>query len=142
MLPHVLLSLLVFELGFIPIRLVSFEFFTRYHFYKILHDIFSEIFSRYLLHLLYWWETLRDEFWILKKKYFMKVFHISWNDPETVFHEMPWMKNFRVYPPLKWLCKHMKKVRSRANLVFQWIFVLNSVKRKFFHVSIVKKKLA
>ena len=24
-----------------------------------------------------------------------------------------------------------------ANLVFEWIFVLNSVKRKFFHVSIV-----
>ena len=31
----------------------------------------------------------------------MKVFHISWNDPETVFHEMPWKKNFTVYPSLK-----------------------------------------
>ena len=31
----------------------------------------------------------------------MKVFHISWNDPETVFHEMPWKKNFTIYPSLK-----------------------------------------
>ena len=38
----------------------------------------------------------------------MKVFHISWNDPETVFHEMPWKKNFTVYPSLKgdiYICK-------------------------------------
>ena len=31
----------------------------------------------------------------------MKVFHVSWNDPETVFHEMLWKKNFSVYPSLK-----------------------------------------
>ena len=31
----------------------------------------------------------------------MKVFHVSWNDPETVFHEMPWKKNLTVYPSLK-----------------------------------------
>ena len=31
----------------------------------------------------------------------MKLFHVSWNDPETVFHEMPWKKNFTVYPSLK-----------------------------------------
>ena len=31
----------------------------------------------------------------------VKVFHILWNDPETVFHEMPWKKNFIVYPSLK-----------------------------------------
>ena len=31
----------------------------------------------------------------------MKVFHVSWNDSETVFHEMPWKKNFTVYPSLK-----------------------------------------
>ena len=30
----------------------------------------------------------------------MKVFHVSWNDPETVLHEMPWKKNFTVYPSL------------------------------------------
>ena len=33
----------------------------------------------------------------------MKVFHVSWNDPETVFHEMPWKKNFTIslYRPEK-----------------------------------------
>ena len=30
------------------------------------------------------------------------------------------------------------KMSEAANLVFQWIFVLNSVKHKFFSVSIVK----
>ena len=30
----------------------------------------------------------------------MKVFHISWNDPETVFNEILWKKNFTVYPSL------------------------------------------
>ena len=30
----------------------------------------------------------------------------------------------------------MWKTSEAANLVFQWIFVLNSVKHKFFHVSI------
>ena len=30
----------------------------------------------------------------------MKVFHVSWNHPETVFHEMPWKKDFTVYPSL------------------------------------------
>ena len=39
---------------------------------------------------------------------------------------------------LNWLCKHMKSSEA-ANLVFQWIFVLNSVKPKFFHVSIVEQ---
>ena len=37
---------------------------------------------------------------------------------------------------LYWLCKHMKTLEA-TNHVFQWIFVLNSVKQKFFHVSIV-----
>ena len=31
----------------------------------------------------------------------MKVFHVSWNHPEVAFHEMPWKKNFTVYPSLK-----------------------------------------
>ena len=32
----------------------------------------------------------------------VKLFHesISWNDPETVFHEMLWKKNFTAYPSL------------------------------------------
>ena len=37
---------------------------------------------------------------ILKQKYFMKVFHSSWNTPETVFHEMLWKKSFTVYTSL------------------------------------------
>ena len=31
----------------------------------------------------------------------MKVFHVSWNVPETVFHEMLWKKSFTVYPCFK-----------------------------------------
>ena len=31
----------------------------------------------------------------------MKVFHVSWNALETVFHEMLWKKSFTVYPCLK-----------------------------------------
>ena len=45
--------------------------------------------------------TTASECWILKWKYFMKLFHVSWNDPETVFYEMPWKKNFTAYPSLK-----------------------------------------
>ena len=41
---------------------------------------------------------------------------------------------------LNWLCKHMKTSEA-ANLVLRWIFVLNSVKCKFFHVSILLSTL-
>ena len=53
---------------------------------------------------------------------------------------------------LNWLRKHMKNVRSSqpclsmnfctefSKALFQWIFVLNSAKHKFFPVSIVKVK--
>ena len=34
------------------------------------------------------------------------------------------------------MCKHIKTSEA-VNLVFQWIFTLNSVKHKFFHVGIV-----
>ena len=37
-------------------------------------------------------------------------------------------------------CVNIWKTSEAANLVFQWIVVLNSIKRKFFHVSIIKKK--
>ena len=45
-----------------------------------------------------WWLLLhvRNECWMLKYNYFMKVFYVSWNDPETVFHEMLWKKIFSV----------------------------------------------
>ena len=37
-------------------------------------------------------------------------------------------------------CVNMWKTSEAANLVFPWIFVLNSVKHKFFPVSIVKSR--
>ena len=39
---------------------------------------------------------------------------------------------------VNWLCKHIM-MSEAANLIFQWIFVLNSVKHRFLHLSIVKK---
>ena len=45
-------------------------------------------------------ENIRNEIYIPKQKYFMKVFHVSWNAPEPVFHEMLWKKYFTVYPCL------------------------------------------
>ena len=39
---------------------------------------------------------------------------------------------------LNWLCKHTKNVKSSQPCI-QWIFVLNQVKHKFFHVSIVNR---
>ena len=108
---------------------------------NFLHDTFSIKF--YTISFLRSFHGIFYIFFIDEKHYAMNFGYwsksISWK--YFIFHEIPWMKNFTVYPPLKWLCKHIKKVRSRANLVFQWIFVLNSVKRKFFRVSIVKKKL-
>ena len=38
-------------------------------------------------------------------------------------------------------CVQIWKTSEAANLVFQWIFVLNSVKHRFFHVSIVNTKI-
>ena len=39
----------------------------------------------------------------------MKIFHGSWNAPETVFYEMLWKKNFTVYPSLTDFFKSKKK---------------------------------
>ena len=30
----------------------------------------------------------------------MKVFYVSWNGPENIFHEILWKKSFTVYPCL------------------------------------------
>ena len=92
MLAHVLLSLLVFEHGFIQIVLV---------FWNFLYDIFSIklcTISFLCKHNFLLVRNIHNECWILKLKYFMKVFHVSWNDPETTFHEMLWKKKFTVYP--------------------------------------------
>ena len=75
-------------------------------FLNFLHDIFSIKF--YTISFL--WDLFTISFtifllmrnitrWMLDTE--IKVFHISWNDPETVFHEMTWKKNFTVYPSLK-----------------------------------------
>ena len=106
MLAHVLLSLLVFEHGFIQIRFDSFEFFTRYLFYEILHDIFSEIFSQYLSQFLLLMRNITR--WMLDTE--VKVFHesisyfmkwpwncISWNALKEKFHSVSF--------PLQQKCK-------------------------------------
>ena len=73
-------------------------------FFNFLHDISSIKF--YTMSFLCKRNFFIDEKhtqWMFdtKIKYFMKVFHVSWNDPETVFHEMLWKKNFTVHPSLK-----------------------------------------
>ena len=51
-----------------------------------------------------------------------------------------WITGISTIMELKELnCVNIWKTSEAANLVFQWIFVLNSVKHKFFHVSIVKQ---
>ena len=54
--------------------------------------------------------NVRNEWWMLDTK--VKVFQesISWNDPETVFHEMLWKKNFSVSKD------HMLK-RNRSEVI-------------------------
>ena len=61
----------------------------------------------------------------------MKVFYVSWNDLETVFHEMPWKKNFTVYPSLKSLLKIVKSKPRTDDQIFD-IWKLNvAIKKKF-----------
>ena len=98
MLAHVLLSLLVFEHGFIQISFRNFEFFTRYPFYWILHDIFS---LRYFHDIFYNFSLMRNitrrmldtevtvyRLWSKSISYFMKWPWncISWNDLKEKFH--------------------------------------------------------
>ena len=50
----------------------------------------------------------------------MKLFHVSWNYPETAFHEMAWKKNFAVYPFLKKLwgnVKHVHRTQAMKQLI-------------------------
>ena len=56
-------------------------------------------FTRYLLfaNTFFFIDEKRTQ-WMLGTK--VKVLYVSWNHPETVFHEMPWKKNFTVYPSL------------------------------------------
>ena len=49
----------------------------------------------------------------------MKVFHVSWNAPETVFHEMLWKKRFTVYPCLK--AGSGSGCKKKLNIMLLWI---------------------
>ena len=100
---HVLLSLLVFEHGFIQIRFGSFEFFTRYLFIKFyaisfLWDLFTISFT-----IFYWW-MLDTQVKVFHESisYFMKWSWncISWNALKETFRSVsfplvlrPWRQN-------------------------------------------------
>ena len=87
MLAQALLPLLVFEHGFIRYVLNFFCFcFISNKYFLILLNFTRYLFSANTIFLLM--RNIRNECWILKQKYFRKVFHVSWNDPETVFHEI------------------------------------------------------
>ena len=50
-----------------------------------------------------------------KVKYFMKVFYVSWNVPETAFHEMLWKRSVTVHPCLKKRCpENMQQIYRRT----------------------------
>ena len=113
MLSHVLLSLLVFEHGFIQIRFGSFEFsytisfllnFTRY--------LFSEIFLRYLLQ--FFFVLMRNiTRWMLDTE--VKVFHKS----ISYFIKWPW--NCISFPERKFsLCILPLRV---WNLLLDFIYI-------------------
>ena len=54
-------------------------------------------------------------------KYFTKVFHVSWNAPETVFHEILWKKSYTVYP-----CrKSLMQIVEFLNFVHIWVMFSN-----------------
>ena len=44
-------------------------------------------------YIFYWWEHTQWNLDAKAKKYFVKVFHVSWNALGIVFHEMMW-KNY------------------------------------------------
>ena len=92
MLVHALLSLLVFEHGFIQIRFGIFEFFcfcfiSNKYFLILLH------FTSFLCKHNFFIDEKRTQ-WMLNTK--VKVFHES----ISCFMKWPWKKNFAVYPSL------------------------------------------
>ena len=133
MLAQALLPLLVFEHGFIRYVLNFFCFcFISNKYFLTLLNFTRYLFSANTIFLLM--RNIRNECWILKQKYFRKVFHVSWNDPETVFHEILWKKNFTAYLSLKntYFEKHQWKpvyenlhFRQFANFVILSNLILN-----------------
>ena len=103
MLAHALLSLLVFNHGVIQIRFGLFELFC-FCFMSNKYCLMPLNFRRYVLSE---WNLINT-----KVKGFMKVSHVSWNVPETVFHEMLGKKSFTVYPCLKstFFTEHLRRL--------------------------------
>ena len=110
MLAHVLLSLLVFEHGFIQIRFGSFEFFYTISFLLNFRRYpFSEIFLRYLLQIFLLTRNITR--WMLDTE--VKVFHesisyfmkwpwncISWNSLKEKFHSVSFpLESFHIPCP-------------------------------------------
>ena len=112
---------------------------------------FSSIvwFLQFLSHFLWVLETrsklslFYTKFWLNRGRFLastctsllLRSKPVQWNYRDFFWHFKP-KSAFLGLKELYWLCKHMKTLEA-AKLVFQWIFVLNSVKHKFFHVSTV-----
>ena len=75
------------------------------------------------------------KFRILKQRYFMKVFHVSWNAPEMVFYEMLWKKYFSVSLPTIVKSK-LAKVYSKweTQIIFNW-YLTNVTLNKYLLVG-------
>ena len=104
MLAHALLPLLVFKHGFIQICFGILDFFC-FCFMSNKHFLILLNFTQYLFSVNTIFLLMRNiTRWMLdtKVKVFMKVFHVSWNVSETVFHEMLPFRNF-----VKFTGKHL-----------------------------------
>ena len=79
-------------------------------------------------------QVLRKSYW--KKQPFIFTVYLMNHVFQTFLR---WPRTIIELKELNWLyCVNIWKTSEAANLAFQWIFVLNSIKHKFFHVSIVK----
>ena len=56
----------------------------------------------------------------------MKVFHISWNAPETVFHEMIWEKSFKAFKHF-WIFPRERNYRMLIGL-WKEVFMNHPIK--------------
>ena len=79
-------------------------------------------------------QVLRKSYW--KKQPFIFTVYLMNHVFQTFVR---WPCTITELKELNWLfCINIWKTSEAANLAFQWNFVLNSAKHKFFHVSIVK----
>ena len=70
----------------------------------------------------------------------MKIFHGSWNSPETVFHKMLWKKKFTLYPSLWILYDKKIVVHSKPFTKITGILLLIAKFAKSYSDSDAKKK--